>query len=98
MTADASILNTQLKTLDERENLLPGHFMMEVLDGTGDSKLQWDPNVPAEVADAKVQFDSLKAKGYDAFRVGAKGEPGDKLKEFDPAAAQMIMVPRMVGG
>lgn len=97
MTAVAAATTT-LKALADDTEPLPGHSVMEILDGTGDSKLQWDPNVPAEVAAAKVQFDSLKAKGYDAFRVGAKGEPGTPLKEFDPGAAQMIMVPRMVGG
>ena len=88
-----------LKRLGDEEEALPGHRTMEVLDHTGDSKFQWDPNVPAEVEAARVQFNSLRAKQYDAFRVtGRDGSKGEIMKEFDPGAAQMIMSPRMVGG
>lgn len=97
MTATA--VPSLLKTWKDDEAPLPGHFTMEVLDHTGDSKHQWDPTVPAEVEAARTQFNSLKAKGYDAFRVTSRdGSKGEIMREFDPACGQMIMAPRMVGG
>lgn len=71
---------------------------MAVMDGTGDTKTTWDSDKPAEVEEARRTFDTLKAKGYSAFRVTDKGGNGEEMKTFDPMAEKMIMVPRMVGG
>lgn len=88
-----------LRRLGDDEEAAAGHSTMEVLDHTGDSKFQWDPEKPAEVAAARAQFDSLRVKGYDAFRVTSRdGSKGQIMQEFDPGVGQMIMSPRMVGG
>lgn len=72
---------------------------MEVLDTTGHTKTTWDPDVPAEVANAKATFESLTAnKKYRAFRVKRDGGEGEPMAKFDPEAAAMILVPAIVSG
>lgn len=71
---------------------------MSTLDSSGDTKSTWDSDNPAEVAAAKATFDELTKKGYSAFRVNKKGDQGELMREFDPNAEAVIMVPRMVGG
>ena len=76
-----------------------GMHELAVMDPTGDTKTIWDPNNEDEVAEAKGTFDRLKAKGFAAFRVtGPKGEQGEILREFDPKAGRMIMIPALAGG
>lgn len=78
----------------------PGtHGMMEVMDGTGDTKSIWDPENEAEVAAAEAQYNVLTKKGYRAFTVtGKDGEQGEQMDKFDPKAGRMIMIPQMAGG
>lgn len=69
-----------------------------ILDHTGDTKIIWDPDKPIEVEHARKTFDDMKAKGYLAYRVNAKGDKGEVLKRFDPEAEKMILAPQTVGG
>lgn len=64
----------------------------------GDLKTVWDSEQPEEVRAARAQYDSLKAKGYLAFKVKKDGEKGDLIKEFDPEAEKIIMTPPLRGG
>jgi hypothetical protein len=66
---------------------------------SGDTKLIWDAENADEVANARRTFDDLKKKGFSAFAVtGAKGSKGEMIREFDPAAERIIMVPALQGG
>ncbi len=71
----------------------PEHTIRK-MDKSGDAHITWDD---ANVADAKQMFADLKGKGYMAFRVkdGAKDE---QIRDFDPEAKEIIMVPPMRGG
>ena len=72
---------------------------MHTLDRTGDQKVMWDSSVPDEVDAARATFDSLKKKGYLAYRAeGKKGEQGTQIREFDPAAERIILVKPHQGG
>lgn len=87
--------------LDELEEvqLGPNQGIMAALDNTGDTKTIWDRTKPDEVAAAKATFDTLKKKGYTGYHVkGSEGTKGEIMREFDPNAERMIMVPQMVGG
>lgn len=76
-----------------------GRYELSIMNHTGDTKVVWDPDNPDEVAAAKIQFDTLKGKGFAAFRVqGPKGEQGEQITEFDPKAVKMILIPPMRGG
>lgn len=72
---------------------------MAIIDGTGDTKLIWDSVNTTEVENARQTFNNLKAQGYVPFRVtGKEGAKGERMREFEPDAERMIMVPPMVGG
>lgn len=77
---------------------VPRRCEMAVLDLTGDSKTIWNPNNDAEVEVAHNTFNTLKAKGYIAYRVNASGDKGEIMTEFDPLAEKMIMAPALRGG
>ena len=75
------------------------HALMEVMDGSGDTKSIWDPENEAEVAAAEAQYNVLIKKGYRAFAVtGEDGEQGEQMDKFDPKAGRMIMIPALKGG
>jgi len=41
----------------------------------------------------------LRGKGFSAFLVtGAKGEQGEQIREFDPKAGRIILIPALQGG
>lgn len=73
-------------------------MVMAVLDKTGDTKIMWNPRDKDEVKVAKTSFDTLTGKGFRAFKVNAKGEPADRITEFDKHAEKIILVPQMAGG
>lgn len=71
---------------------------MSILDETGDTKIVWDEDTPAEVESARNSFDTMKRKGYVAYRVNKKGDQGEVMDRFDPSAEKMILSPQMKGG
>lgn len=77
----------------------PGMIVMSMLTGHGDLKKIWNAANADEVDDAKRSFEHMtKVKKYVAFRVKEDGTPGEQLREFDPTAGKMILVPAMAGG
>ncbi len=71
---------------------------MRIMGAEGDLKVIWDSEKEVEVKAAKKQFDELTGKNYLAFSVKKNGEQGEKMKEFNPEAEKMIMVPMLRGG
>jgi hypothetical protein len=71
---------------------------MSVMDRTGHSEVTWDPSKPIEVRTARQAFDSLVREGYNAFSIDEDGERGERIREFDPKAGKIMMVPQLVGG
>jgi len=72
---------------------------MRVMDkDAGDLKVIWDKDNTNEIEAAEEQFDKLIEKGFTAYQVDKKGEPGKKITKFDPKAEKLIMSPRIVGG
>ena len=74
--------------------------IMHHVNETGDVKILWDAENEDEVAAARAAFDELTGKkGFAAFTVkGRRGDKGDKIDAFDPAAERIILVPQIVGG
>lgn len=66
---------------------------------TGHSTVTWDLDSAAAVREAERLFDEATADGTRlAFRTdGAAGE-GRRIREFDPAAADIYIIAPMVGG
>ena len=71
---------------------------LAILDGTGDTKVIWDPHNSDEVEAAKAQFDALRKKGFLAYTVNKKGDKGEVITKFDPDAEKIILSPPLVGG
>lgn len=77
----------------------PGKTMFCVQDHTGDTKHIWDPNMPAEVEGMRAMYNTLKGKGYAAYRVKPDDHgKGEVMAEFDPRAGKVIFSPPLVGG
>ena len=72
--------------------------IMNVPDKTGHTKISWNKNTPAEVEMARSAYDNAIGKGYQAFSVRTDGTQGTRLREFDPNAQEIMMVPRLQGG
>jgi hypothetical protein len=78
---------------------------LRVLSSTGDSVVEWDaaraeqgdPEALAAVREAERIFEEQRARGATAFVV-APDQPARRVDEFDPAAEQVVMVPRVAGG
>ena len=73
--------------------------MMSEMNEKGDTKVIWDASNDEEVANAKATFDRLtKNRKFAAFNVGRTGKKGVPMKEFDPDAEKIILVPQLAGG
>jgi hypothetical protein len=72
--------------------------VMNVLDRSGHMRVEWSPTVPAEVDNARDIFDNMTEQGYQAFRVEGADRQGARIKEFDPTAAKIMLIPHLVGG
>lgn len=76
-----------------------GKGELAIMNTTGDTKVIWDPNNDDEVDAARTQFETLIGKGFSAFLVKpGKGEKGEQIREFDPKAGRIIMIPALRGG
>lgn len=72
---------------------------IHVLDGTGDTKVIWDPSNDDEVEAAEAQFEMLAEKGFKIFKVGKDHEQtGGALKRFPKTAGKLIAIPKIIGG
>lgn len=72
---------------------------MAVMGTAGDTKVLWDTDNQDEVANARRTFDDLVGKKkYLAFAVKKGGEKGEQVREFNPEAGKLILVPPMQGG
>ena len=78
---------------------------LHVLNSQGDRMVMWendkaksgDAEAAAAVAEAERIFNEQLQRGSTAFRVET-GKPARRLDRFDPAAEQIVVVPRIAGG
>jgi hypothetical protein len=71
---------------------------MRKMDGSGDTKIIWDPEKREEVESAKKTFDDLLSKKYAAFTVKKGGEKHKRVYKFDKWDEKLILVPQFSGG
>jgi hypothetical protein len=81
-----------------REEALPSILPPGIDIQAGDTKLIWDKDNNDEVGAIRDTFTKLLKAGYKAFNVKADGKQGREIKEFDPDAEKLIMIPQMRGG
>jgi hypothetical protein len=76
-----------------------GKHYMAITDESGDTKIMWSKDNEDEVENARRTFNDMKKKGYTAFRVeGKKGDTGEQMRDFDPAAERIIFIKQQAGG
>jgi hypothetical protein len=68
-----------------------------VIDRTGESRFEFDPIDDAAVAEATERFKTLVDLGYTAAERTGPGT-SRKVTAFDPTAAEVLFMPRLVGG
>jgi len=78
----------------------PGHGLMSMLTARhGDLRVMWDRGNAEETAAARLTFDRMIGEGHVAYRAeGKKGDRGEVMRTFDPAAERIIMVRQNRGG
>lgn len=72
--------------------------LLRVLCGRGDVKIAWELDEAEAVREAEAIFRENAARGYAAFRVDDGVGAAVRIDGFDPAAREIIQVPRIVGG
>lgn len=77
---------------------LKTHGTMQIMDRTGHTTITWDASKPVEVGVAQSTFDKLTREGYSAFEVEGADRQGKRMREFNPKAEKIMMVPHLVGG
>lgn len=88
------------KQAEEPITRLVGTGTMRVLSqSAGDTRVTWSRRNAAEVAAARRSFDELTSapNNFAAFSVSA-GQRGERIKEFDPEAEEILIVPPVAGG
>jgi hypothetical protein len=68
-----------------------------VMDTSGDTRHQFDPDNAAGAAEAERRFGELISKGF----VAAKRTghcTSELVRHFDPTAQETVFIPRLVGG
>ena len=78
---------------------------LRMMSRRGDDRVTWDeqkaqagnPEALAAIQEAERIFEQERAKGATAFRI-APGLPVERIEKFDSQAAQIVLVPRVVGG
>jgi hypothetical protein len=68
-----------------------------VMDCSGDSRFEFDLADKAAVAKAMERFNELTGRGYTAAERTGPGT-SRKVAEFNPAATEVLFMPRLVGG
>lgn len=71
---------------------------MKTLGRYGDLHVSWNVDNEEEVSTAKEMFSKKIKEGWSAFREKLSGTKGDRIKEFDPDAQRIILVPPITGG
>jgi hypothetical protein len=79
--------------------------VMHVMDSSGDTTITWNPENADSVRDAEREFDALRRRGYQAFRMNVVTEngvvveeKGERIDRFDETAGKVMMVPQLRGG
>lgn len=70
---------------------------LRILNFQGDRTVTWKTTEDAAVREAERIFEEQRRRGATAFKTDAGTEPV-KLERFDPAAEEIVMVPRVAGG
>jgi hypothetical protein len=72
--------------------------VLEILGNGGDTKIEWDPDDPESVAQAKAEFEAISTgRGMRIMKLGEE-ESTVPVTEFDPSEGRYVAIPNLVGG
>jgi hypothetical protein len=71
--------------------------MQIVMDTSGDTRHQFDPDDPSAVAEAERRFTKLTEAGFIAAKRTGIGT-SELIREFDSTAQETVFIPRLRGG
>ena len=69
-----------------------------VMDRSGDTRHEFDPESSTAVADAERRFRELTGQGFRAVALAREGEPGRLLRDFDSTVEKTLFIPQLQGG
>jgi hypothetical protein len=68
-----------------------------IMDRSGDTRHQFDPDDASAVAEAEKRFIELTEAGFIAAKRTGNGT-SELIRVFDPAVQETVFIPRLVGG
>lgn len=71
---------------------------MQIMDVTGDIKVEWNPDNKKEVEAAEKSFNEYVDKGFKAYRIYDDGKKGESITKFDKFAEKILFVVPVAGG
>jgi hypothetical protein len=69
-----------------------------VMDGSGDTRHEFDVSNLASIADAEMRFRELTGKGFRAVALGKNGGSDELIDKFDPTVEETLFIPQLKGG
>lgn len=70
-----------------------------VMDGSGDTRHEFDASDAESLARAEERFHALIGKGFRAVALGRNsGDTGEVIGKFDPNVEQTLFIPQLKGG
>jgi hypothetical protein len=69
-----------------------------VMDGSGDTRHEFDTSDLESVANAEERFQAQIGKGFRAVALGKNGDPGELVGKFDPNIEETLFIPQLKGG
>jgi hypothetical protein len=72
------------------------HFQI-IMDTSGDTRHQFDPEDATAVTEAEKRFGELIQAGFAAAKRTGNGT-SELVRQFDPTAHETVFIPRLVGG
>ncbi len=69
-----------------------------VMDGSGDTRHEFDISDLASIATAEERFRKLTGQGFRAVALGTNEGPGELIDKFDPKVERTLFIPQLKGG
>ena len=67
------------------------------MSAAGDTQVAWDETDAASVEQARAMIDRAFAEGRGVFTMDESGT-GVRLRQFDPSAREIVVIPQIKGG
>lgn len=84
--------DTMTSTLPAEKNTLA------ITNASGHFEVSWDPSSPTEVAAARKAFEQAQKDKMLIYSTDRRGNKGEKMAKFDPAAEKIVCTRQYQGG